>query len=522
MFKVIHIYWRLFNRSRVLIKLLLGFRIYLHSSDMAQQQRARRALLQQFSDARGVTMKVGQFIAAASAADDELSPLIKSIKPVALKQILPLIEQSLGCSWKKVFVSIDESLAAASLGQVHHGVLLNGDEVAIKVQYADMQEAVESEMNLLGLMPKAGPVKQWQFDMDSYRQALKHNMQAELDYRQEAEAQVFFADNLDLAGLVVPTVYSHLTSKTLLVQSWEQGQFLEQAANWTEPAREKISKTLLALLLKSLFQIRRMHADPHMGNSYYRYGAEQGIEMVLMDFGCTLSLTEQQSMALLKLIIASKENLEITPLKYFVAMGFDLEKLRRIESYLPKLCEYLFSPFIADKKFEIQRWSLAKKIADLLAEQRWWFRSGGPAELIFVMRAFQGLVQQLQLLKIDINWWQVLVDNIPAELLNKARNFEPENIDAIDKSEALTIRETGRVLRVKVSRAGLTKVEVELPAEAVLSLEDFIPQDIQLKLKNTADINLHEIQLKVRDSGLASQTVFDFEEDEARYQVWLE
>ncbi|MDH5516467.1 MAG: AarF/UbiB family protein [Gammaproteobacteria bacterium] len=514
--------WRLLNRSRYLIKLIIGFRALKSASDIPKQQRARRALLQQFSDARGVTMKVGQLIAAAAAPDDELSVLTKSISPVPLKQILPAIEQALGCGWQQVFKSIDQSFAAASLGQVHHAVLLNGDEVAIKVQYPGIDEAISAEMSLLGLLPKAGPVKQWQFDLDAYRQALKDNMQAELDYRHEADTQSFFHKHLMLPGLVVPKVYADLTRQTLLVQSWEEGQYIESVAGWSQPAREKVAKTLLALLLKSLFQIRRLHADPHMGNSYYRFNAEQGVEIVLMDFGCSIELTEQQSLALLKLIIASKEKLPIAPLKYFQAMGFESQKLRHIEPYLPKLCEYLFQPFICTNKFALQQWMLAKNISELLAEQRWWFRSAGPAELIFVMRAFQGLAQQLLLVKADINWWQVLLESIPAELLNRARNFEPTDIAVTNDSGVLTLKAIARSLKVKVSHAGLTKVEVDLPAEAVLELEAFIPQDIQLKLKQTSDINLQNIQENVRRSGLAAQSVFDFEEGESRYQVWLE
>ncbi|MDH5394016.1 MAG: AarF/UbiB family protein [Gammaproteobacteria bacterium] len=514
--------WSLISRSQRLIKLLMGFRRYSKSSSTGQQQRARRALMQQFADARGITMKVGQLIAAASGSDDELSPLISSIEPLPLKQVLPGIEQALGCHWNKVFNTIDESSAAASLGQVHHATLLSGEEVAVKVQYPGIDVAIEAEMRLLGLLPKAGPVKRWQFDLDAYRLALQKNMQAELDYRHEASEQLYFSDHLILSGVVIPKVYENLSSKTLLVQSWEDGDYLKSVANWTQPARIEIAKTLLGVLLKSLFQIRRLHADPHMGNSYFRYHAEQGIEMVLMDFGCTIAITEQQSLALLKLIIASKEKLAISPLKFFVAMGFDAQKLKRIEAYLPKLCEYLFSPFNADTTFELQQWLLAKKITNLLAEQRWWFRSAGPAELIFIMRAFQGLVQQLQLLKVDINWWQILSQNIPDELMHKARNFECADIEPEANARPLTIESIASTLKVKISRHGVTKVEIELPAEAALELDAFIPENIQLKLKDSSDINLQQIQRQVRNSGIASQLLFDFEADESRYQVWLE
>ena len=509
--------WNLINRSSKLIKLFFGFRRLAKATDNQNQQRARSALMQQFADARGVTMKIGQLMAAANDADDVFNPLITSIEPLPLKQVLPVIEASLGCSWKKIFKSIDESTAAASLGQVHHAVLKNGKEVAVKVQYPDIQGAIKSEMSLLGMMPKAGPVKQWRFDLDGYRHVLKENMDEELDYRHEAKMQAFFLQQVKLPLLIVPKVYEELSSERLLVQSWEEGVFLDQTANWSLPDREQIAKTLLSLLLTSLFETRCLHADPHMGNSYFRHHPEQGVEMVLMDYGCTIDLTEQQSLSLLKLIITIREKLSGQPLGYFAAMGFDAEKLSHIEPRLPMLCLYLFAPFIEDKKFIVQQWQPGKKITDLLAEERWWFRSAGPAKLIFIMRAFQGLVQQLECLKVNLNWGEVLLDVLPDELLEKARAYQCPLVSTSESIDALASR-----LKVKVVKRGITKAEVDLPAEAVLDLEKFIPEEIQLKLDQSADIDLKNIIEKVRQSGLAVQPVFDYEDDQQQYRVWLE
>ncbi|MDH5424851.1 MAG: AarF/UbiB family protein [Gammaproteobacteria bacterium] len=514
--------WNVIKRSRKLLKLFFGFRALDKSHDADRQQRARRLLMLEFADARGVMMKVGQLLAASAQADDELNPLIKSIKPLALKQVLPAIEAALGCSWEQVFKSIDESRAAASLGQVHHAVLVNGDEVALKVQYPQIAKAIDAEMTLLGLMPQAGPVKKWAFDLEGYRHALKDNMANELDYRHEADTQMFFYQNLALPGVIIPKVYAELCSKTLLVQSWETGDYLDTAANWIERDREKIAKALLSLLITSLFKIRCLHADPHMGNSYFRYHEELGVEMVLMDYGCTIELTEQQSLALLKLIILSRENSAELPLKYFAAMGFDADKLGKIEACLPRLCRYLFAPFIEDKKFILQQWEVGKKITALLAEERWWFRSAGPVRLIFIMRAFQGLVQQLQLLKINLNWWLLMEEVIPPTLMDQARNFECADIEPSRTARMQPVIAIANTLKVKITRNGVTRVEVDLPAEAVLDLQTFIPEKIKLKLERSADICLPEIINKVRQTGLAPQQVFDYEENDEHYQVWLE
>ena len=513
--------WNLINRSARLVKLLFGFRHLSRSTDPQQQLRARQAIAQQFADARGVTMKVGQLMAAASDVEDAFAPLITSIEPLPLAQMIPVIEQSLGCRWKKVFQSIDESDAAASLGQVHHAVLKNGSEVAIKLQYPEIDNAIEAEMKLLGMMPKAGPVKKWNVDLDGYRQALKQNMTRELDYRHEAETQQFFYQQLELPAVVVPYVHTDLSSEKMLVQSWESGDFLQQAVSWPPKQREQIARTLLSLLITSLFKTRRLHADPHMGNSYFRYrdDASGAIEMVLMDYGCSIELEEQQSMALLKLILSLREKSSGKPISHFVAMGFDSEKLALIEAYLPRLCLYLFQPFINDEIFLLRNWHPGKQITELLGEKRWWFRSAGPAQLIFIMRAFQGLVQQLQLLNVDINWWQVLEEVLPESLLESARDYPLPVIRGGREVEISALAET---LKVKITRQDGKKTEVNLPAEAVLELESFIPDEIKLKLAQAEEINLPQIVERVRDSGIATQTVFDYKDENKHFQVWLE
>jgi len=513
--------WNLINRSARLVKLLVGFHHLSRSTDPQQQLRARQAIAQQFADARGVTMKVGQLMAAASDVEDAFAPLITSIEPLPLAQMITLIEQSLGCRWNKVFQSIDESNAAASLGQVHHAVLKDGREVAIKVQYSQIDTAIDAEMKLLGMMPKAGPVKKWNVDLDGYRQVLKQNMTHELDYRHEAETQQFFYQQLDLPAVVVPYVHSDLSSEKMLVQSWESGDFLQQAASWPQKQREQIARTLLSLLLTSLFKTRRLHADPHMGNSYFRYrdDASGKIEMVLMDYGCSIKLEEQQSLALLKLILSLREKTSGLPISNFVAMGFDSEKLARIEAYLPRLCLYLFQPFLDDEVYQLRNWHPGKQITELLGEKRWWFRSAGPAQLIFIMRAFQGLVQQLQLLNVDINWWQVMKESLPESLLEAARDYP---LPVIRGGQEVEITALANTLKVRITRHDGKKTEVNLPAEAVLELESFIPDEIKLKLAKAEDINLRQIVEHVRDSGIATQTVFDYKDENKHYQVWLE
>ena len=125
---------------------------------------AKRALADQFADARGAVMKTGQFL-ASSETDDAFDCLLKGIDAIPLASISPVIEQTLNSPLTDVFSSVnspltdvfssvEESTAAASLGQVHQAILLTGQKVAVKVQYPTIADSVASEIKLLGFNNK--------------------------------------------------------------------------------------------------------------------------------------------------------------------------------------------------------------------------------------------------------------------------------------------------------------------------------------------------------------------------------
>lgn len=497
----------------------LAARQLRNADDERTREIARKALAQVFSNARGVMMKVGQLL--VDSEDSPYRKLLDNIEPFPLEIMLPEIEKSLGRPVEEVFASIEESSAAASLGQVHPATLLNGDKVAIKVQYPDIADAVEAELKLAGLLPGMGPVKKWGFDLESYKRELRDNMQQELDYTSEAARQDAFQKGVSVAGLTIPKVYSELCSPRLLVQSWETGVNINKIADWPSEDRQSVARVLIKTLFTSLFSHGEIHGDPHIGNSFYRRGIT-GPEVVLLDFGCTVSINKQARMALLKLIIALRENTDISPLQCFAAMGFSAEKLNHINRALPMLCQVLFRPFLADGRFRLGDWHLQKDLDSLLGEERWWFRSAGPADLFLLIRAFQGLSQNLEHIQSFSPWYELLLESLGPDLIEQARNYSlpslPANI-AVGASHTSTL---ATKLIVNVFENNKQTVGVTLPASAVLELGTLMPEDVYRQLNESRDIDLEDILKRIKESGIAPQEVFDYTQGAKRYKVWLE
>ncbi len=123
---------------------------------------------------RGAALKLGQML---SMQDDSLLPpsLSKALDRVKQaadympkKQLFSQIESQLGASWREKFLEFDEiPIAAASIGQVHRAVLLDGTVVAMKIQYPGVANSIDSDLanlkrliTMTSLLPKGLYVEQ--------------------------------------------------------------------------------------------------------------------------------------------------------------------------------------------------------------------------------------------------------------------------------------------------------------------------------------------------------------------------
>jgi hypothetical protein len=490
------------------------------STTEGKKKIARRALASQFADARGSLMKVGQLLSAGQ--DDCFDGLVKGIPPIPLEEMIPAIKNSLGQPVDTVFESIQESDHAASLGQVHRAILKDGQQVAVKVRYPDIIKLVEAEIKLFGLMPGLGPVKKWGMDIESYKQAFKSNMDRELDYCEEAKTQQLFKNELNIPGLAIPAVYPKYNRSDLMIQSWESGQYLDEISDWPIDDKKEVGEILLTTLFKSLFDLGVVHGDPHMGNYYFRRDESQQPEVVMMDFGCKIDIGETRRLALLNLILAVSENRSVIPIRNFAAMGFEVTKLAKIGESLPMLSKTLFKPFLQSGVFHISHWELESMVERLLGEKKWWFRSAGPSDLFLLLRAFQGVVQQLKMLRVSLPWLDILRRSLDPDTIQKARLMKFPKIPQEQLIAVSDVKCLASTLCIKVSSEGKEKVNAKVPAELALDLEGLMPIDVVDALRKDKTVDLVLIQRNITESGIAPQTVFRHQIGIKQYEIWLE
>lgn len=458
-------------------------------------------------------MKFGQMLAAYG--DEEYAALTRSIEALPLSVIEPLLAAAWRCPVDQVLRRLDESAAAASLGQVHYGERTDGTKVAIKVRYPDIDAAVQAELGLAGWIPKVGPARRFGFDLDGYRSVLGENMRRELDYRSEAARQQAFARDGVVAGLVVPGVDLEWCRDDVLVQAWHDGVRFEQALEWPAAERRQVGAILLRAVLNGLFVTGHVHADPHPGNYAF---ARDPVRVVLYDYGCIAEIDERTRLALLGVLLASRSSGSArgSLLGALAAAGFDGAKLRRLGDRLPAVCRALFRPFQRSRPFDVTSWHLGSNLERVLGDDRWWFRSAGPPASVLWVRAFQGLVSALVRLDAKLDWWAALTDVVPPKLLARAQTeMWPQLSD-----DDVTMPGLATSLCIRVTQGGEQRVAMTLPSEAAWDLAGLLPADVR-KLVDEAGIDLDAVQTRVSASALAPGEVLALGYGDRHYRVWL-
>lgn len=488
--------------------------------DELVRQRAGRHLRDRLGRLRGLPQKVGQMLSMTSNAEqvDTFIPLGSAAPALDLAELKPHLELAWGKQHEEICQEINPEGLAASLGQVHQARLHDGRQVAVKIQYPGMSEALDSDLSALGWIARPVGNLRDGFDLADYQNALRASLEEELDYEAEARnqkdmARAAAASKLDL---VVPQVVDELSSAKVLTTIWEDGVGHLNTRTWEAADRALLGRRMVSQFLTMIFDHGLMHADPHPGNYRFRL-TDTGPEVVLYDYGCVHRMSERERMVLLRLITeASDRDSQADPFPLLVELGFDAQLLSPLRHKLPALCRILFEPFSKGGKFDLESWNLSERVSDVLGDDRLNFRIAGPAKLMFFLRAFHGLRFHLGELG-EAAPWAMPLQEIQARhgaAMAALELSEPASADSSYSGLATS-------LCIQVSENGETKARITLPASAVERLGSFVDEDLQAKI-DARGIDLVEIVRRVRSQQFAPQPIFSLEDEDKHFVIWLE
>jgi len=380
--------------------------------DDAHALRTAREVAETLGNLRGALMKLGQM---ASYLDDglpeplrvALSQLQQAAPPMSAALAASVVEAELGAAPERVFARWDAvPLAAASIGQVHRARTHDGRDVAVKVQYPGVDEAIRADLGTAGTLFRGMAVVYPGLDPAPIVAELQDRLLEELDYLHEAANQRRFAEWY--AGhpfIHVPAVVDALSTSRVLTTELAEGARFEDVLTWPQDARDAAGEAIFRFVFRSIYRIHAFNGDPHPGN--YLFGRDGRV--TFLDFGLVKYFTDAETdvfASMIKAIVLEKD-----PVRFRAAV----ERAGLLSPGLPfddaAVAEY-FSAF-----YELVRTPEVKRVDTAYASElvRRTFDASGthgpimksanvPPSFVIIQRINLGLVAVLAQLGATANW----------------------------------------------------------------------------------------------------------------------
>jgi predicted unusual protein kinase regulating ubiquinone biosynthesis (AarF/ABC1/UbiB family) len=242
---------------------------------------------------KGPIMKVAQLLSTIPDAlppeyAAELAKLQSQAPPMGWAFVKRRMSAELGADWQGKFAQFEHHpAAAASLGQVHRARAHGGSEVACKLQYPDMQSAVEADLQQLGLLFAIHRRMDPAIDTSEIAQEIGARIREELDYRREAKHVALYRAMLAGNDLVrVPRPWPQLSTGRLLTLDWLEGRRMLDHKDDALAVRNRLATAMFSAWWFPFSRFGVIHGDPHLGNySVFEQGGEGG-GINLLDYGC--------------------------------------------------------------------------------------------------------------------------------------------------------------------------------------------------------------------------------------------
>ncbi len=242
---------------------------------------------------------------------EELIKLQDRVPPIPFGEVKAVIERELKKPLHAVFADFDpDSLAAASVGQVHRATLYSGEKVAVKVIRPGIEKKIREDIRLMYYLAEKiertfelGRILR----VTNLVKEFERIIFRELDMLIEAgNIEKFAANFVEDDEIYIPKVYWDRTTKSVLVMEHIDGIKMDQVeairAHGIDP--KEVAMIGLRSFSRQLMKFGFFHADPHPGNTIVMYDGR----VSLVDFGITGYLDDETMRQIANLFLGYAEH----------------------------------------------------------------------------------------------------------------------------------------------------------------------------------------------------------------------
>ncbi|MCB9964434.1 MAG: AarF/ABC1/UbiB kinase family protein [Rhodospirillales bacterium] len=386
-----------------------------------------RQLMEALGNLKGPLMKIGQILSTIPEAlppeyARELQQLQSNAPPMGWLFVKRRMKTELGADWQARFQEFgQEAAAAASLGQVHKAVLPDGRSVACKLQYPDMQSAIQADLTQLRLIFSIYEHYDKSISTRHIHEELAERLYEELDYEREARHTRLYANMLGQEpGVHVPEVIPELSTQRLLTSTWLEGRKILDYKEVAAEDKNQIALNMFRAWYVPLYYYGIIHGDPHLGN----YSVREDLSINLLDFGCVRIFPARFVGGVIDLYHALMHDNRDLAVHAYETWGFTGLSSEQIDT-LNIWARFLYGPIMEDRVRPIGHADGAVYGRDTAQAVHAKLReiskqSGGvkvPREFVFMDRAALGLGSVFIHLNAEVNWFRVfneMIENFSA------------------------------------------------------------------------------------------------------------
>jgi len=368
-------------------------------------------IVETLGELKGAAMKVGQML---SLQDGLLPPEVAEVLRALQQETKPVPPEVIDLEirgaledYDELFESLElEAFAAASIGQVHRGVLRDGRDVAVKIKYPLIDEIVAADLSNLKTILKALFTLVMDGDFDPIWKEVRDRLLEELDYRHEAENIRRMGElHAEIPEIIVPRVVDEASSRNVLTMEYVEGIPPGEACSdsCSQELKDRWGTVLVEFLLRGLLDHRMLHADPNLANFSFR---DDG-RVVVYDYGCVKRVPAEVALGYSDLIQAAVDDRKSEIPEILHRMGMSKEGDVPLPLELTDPWVEIFDPILAvgppytfgdDEEFFSRLIDLKLRTWSYTTDIRF------PEDLIFIGRTFGGHFGNLSTLRATGPW----------------------------------------------------------------------------------------------------------------------
>jgi predicted unusual protein kinase regulating ubiquinone biosynthesis (AarF/ABC1/UbiB family) len=377
--------------------------------ELGRKSNTLKCLKDSFENLGGVFSKLAQMLCIEDSISD--NKVFSECRPVNMEKTIVFLKNEFETN-KDFFKGVDyidfDVYKSGSIGQVHKGKMINGDDIIVKVQYHGIAEQINSDLKIFE------QVINFLYSFVDLKNALKDikiKLNEELDYNYELRNQkrVYDIWNNSGEGIEIPEIIPGICSDKIICMKFVSGESLHDfIVSSSQEEKNLIAYKLIKFIFTNIYKHRFFYSDIHYGN----FLIQDKEKLIVMDFGCVNEIEEGILVHLKNVYRSLKNDDQELFFKSVKSIGIiDNEISPESKKYAYDYLKLQYRPWITNEKFDFTNEYLSHSmIKDTNLMKEWKI----PPSMVYLNKIPYGLYHVLTKLNASGNF-SVIFD----ELLNE-------------------------------------------------------------------------------------------------------